>query len=191
MIDIDIILLILKVGILILLYLFIWRVVRAAVGDVRRNAAVSTPAAEALFAAPATVTPGRRPSAGGIVRAVPEAPPAAERAVDDAVRRRGAGDAMAHGPRLVVEASSAAVAGRAFPLYGPVIIGRDPGGDIVLSETVVSGRHARLAPLDGGYVVEDLGSTNGTFVNDQRVTQARLTHGSRLRIGDTVFRYEE
>jgi pSer/pThr/pTyr-binding forkhead associated (FHA) protein len=81
--------------------------------------------------------------------------------------------------------------GGEMALTGPVTVGRDAGSDIVLAETVVSGTHARLVPRGRGYTVEDLGSTNGTFVDDQPVAEAQLRRGSRLRIGDTVFRYEE
>ena len=50
---------------------------------------------------------------------------------------------------------------------------------------------ARLVPRGQYYFVEDLGSTNGTFLNDRQVTDAQLRMDSRLRIGDTTFRYEE
>ncbi len=183
MIDIDIVLLILKVGILILLYAFIWRVVRAAVGDVRRSAAVASSAPEVVYAARTPVGPAPVRPAAGRGAGADRAPHATGWTQDvDPVRLA---------PRLVVEESTAVTPGREFPLSGPVMVGRDPGSDIVLAETVVSGTHARLIPRGSGYAVEDAGSTNGTFVDDQRVADARLTHGSRLRIGDTVFRYEE
>jgi len=67
------------------------------------------------------------------------------------------------------------------PVTGPVVIGRSPGADIVLGDDFVSGRHARVAPSGDSAVVEDLGSTNGTLLNGQR-----LTVPMKLRVGDTI-----
>ena len=61
----------------------------------------------------------------------------------------------------------------------------------MLDEPFVSSTHARLVPRSQFYVVEDLGSTNGTFLNEKPVTEAQLRPDARLRIGETVFRYEE
>jgi pSer/pThr/pTyr-binding forkhead associated (FHA) protein len=94
-------------------------------------------------------------------------------------------------PRLVVEQSSIVPVGVVFPLHGWITVGRAPTSDVVLDDTFVSGAHARLVPRGQFYYVEDLGSTNGTFLNDKQVTEAQLRYESRLRIGDTVFRYEE
>jgi ABC-2 type transport system ATP-binding protein len=78
-------------------------------------------------------------------------------------------------------------AGREFPIAGTVLVGRDPAADVVIADTEISSRHASLAPGDGGVAVEDLGSTNGTFVNGQRVTGARQLHaGDRIQLGATV-----
>ena len=78
-----------------------------------------------------------------------------------------------------------------FPLEGWINVGRAATSDIVLDEQFVSSTHARLVPRGQYYFVEDLGSTNGTFLNDRQVTDAQLRMDSRLRIGDTTFRYEE
>jgi pSer/pThr/pTyr-binding forkhead associated (FHA) protein len=71
------------------------------------------------------------------------------------------------------------------------MIGRSPASDIVLSDSFVSSTHARLVPRGQLYFVEDLGSTNGTFVDGREVAEAQLKPDSRLRIGETIFRYEE
>jgi pSer/pThr/pTyr-binding forkhead associated (FHA) protein len=78
-----------------------------------------------------------------------------------------------------------------FPLDGWITVGRAANSDIVLDEPFVSSTHARLFPRGQFYAVEDLGSTNGTFVNERPVTDAELRLDARLRIGETVFRYEE
>ncbi|AKU14924.1 FHA domain-containing protein FhaB/FipA [Luteipulveratus mongoliensis] len=69
-----------------------------------------------------------------------------------------------------------------------VLIGRNPECALVLSDDFASGRHARIYRRDDGWYVDDLGSTNGTFAGNQRVTQGvKLDVGSRLRIGQTVL----
>src|SRR5262249_27255036 len=75
-----------------------------------------------------------------------------------------------------------------YPLTGPVLIARDPNADVVVADDEVSTRHASFMVVDGGAAVEDLGSTNGTFVNGQRVTGSReLAAGDRVRLGATVL----
>ncbi len=70
---------------------------------------------------------------------------------------------------------------------GVVTIGRDITNDIVINDPEVSRHHCRLTQGGGGYTVEDLGSTNGTFVNGQRLTGARpLQPGDMLGLGETV-----
>jgi len=101
-------------------------------------------------------------------------------------------DFSAHiNPRLIVEESPIVPVGVIFPLEGWINVGRAATSDIVLDEQFVSSTHARLVPRGQYYFVEDLGSTNGTFLNDRQVTDAQLRMDSRLRIGDTTFRYEE
>lgn len=70
---------------------------------------------------------------------------------------------------------------------GIITIGRDITNDIVINDPEVSRHHCRLTQGGGGYTIEDLGSTNGTFVNGQRLTGARpLSHGDMLGLGETV-----
>ena len=72
--------------------------------------------------------------------------------------------------------------GKEFPLEkNEVFIGRDLTNDIVINDAEVSRRHARLVAQPGGYILEDLGSTNGTFVNGQRLMGPYI-----LRPGETV-----
>ena len=69
-----------------------------------------------------------------------------------------------------------------------VLIGRNPESTLVLDDDYASGRHARIYPENGEWFVEDLGSTNGTFSGNQRLTSPqRLEVGSTLRIGTTVL----
>jgi ABC-type multidrug transport system ATPase subunit/pSer/pThr/pTyr-binding forkhead associated (FHA) protein len=68
-----------------------------------------------------------------------------------------------------------------------IIIGRDPGVDLTISSPAVSRRHAKLTREDDGFVLEDLGSSNGTFVNDQKLSgRHRLRPGDQIRLGQTV-----
>lgn len=71
--------------------------------------------------------------------------------------------------------------GIAVPLTGPVVIGRSPGADIVIGDDFVSGRHARVFQRGNEVVIEDLGSTNGTILNGER-----LRVPMSLRPGDTI-----
>ena len=73
-----------------------------------------------------------------------------------------------------------------------MVFGRMPGCDKVLDNPSVSGRHARLSRAPGGFLVEDLGSTNGTFVNGKRVSgSARLGPGDVVALGTYTFRIDD
>src|SRR4051794_7780692 len=90
---------------------------------------------------------------------------------------------------LILEIVEGKDAGRQLELDRPLDVGRDQGMPIALTDdTQVSRRHARVSPQNGVAVVEDLGSTNGTFVNDQPIHSLRpLSPGDRIRIGLTVL----
>jgi pSer/pThr/pTyr-binding forkhead associated (FHA) protein len=64
-----------------------------------------------------------------------------------------------------------------------ITIGRDPGSDIFLDNTGISREHARVERTSGGFVIEDQGSANGTFLNDRVVTRELLRHEDVVRIG--------
>jgi ABC-2 type transport system ATP-binding protein len=91
-------------------------------------------------------------------------------------------------PEVTLAIVEGGESGREFPLTGTVLIGRDPGADVVVADSEASGRHASFQLVDGGVVVEDLGSTNGTFVNGRRVSGSqRLAAGDRVQLGNTVL----
>ncbi len=78
--------------------------------------------------------------------------------------------------------------GSAFPVSGEVEIGRGDAAGLTLKDGEVSRRHARVAVTGGSLTVEDLGSRNGSYVNDQPLQGAReLRDGDRLRVGLTVL----
>lgn len=94
----------------------------------------------------------------------------------DPSRGSGVTLTIARGPR--------ALEGTSLALDGPVLIGRSPDADIVIGDEFVSARHAKIVPLGNGAVVEDLGSTNGTFVNGERVRGQRIVEpGDVIDIG--------
>lgn len=69
-----------------------------------------------------------------------------------------------------------------------VLLGRNPECTLVLDDDFASGRHARIFRRDGAWFVEDLGSTNGTFLGSTRLTQPTPVEvGSTVRIGKTIF----
>src|SRR5437763_13412742 len=75
--------------------------------------------------------------------------------------------------------------------HRPFTVGRDPGNDIVLRDPKVSRHHAEIVFERGFFVLHDLASANGTFVNSKRVRVAPLTHGARLRLGNSQGRFSE
>ena len=91
-------------------------------------------------------------------------------------------------PDVILEFVEGADTGRHVPLDGPMEIGQDADSDLTLNDEQVSRHHARLEPIGSGATVEDLGSTNGTYVNDQALAGRRqLEAGDRVRLGLTVL----
>lgn len=80
--------------------------------------------------------------------------------------------------------------GGEFPLKPDkqVVIGRSSELDMVLVEDMVSRKHAKITMGDGKIMIEDLGSTNGTFVNGEKIKQARLKEGDRILIGTSILK---
>ncbi|MBA2625448.1 MAG: FHA domain-containing protein, partial [Acidimicrobiia bacterium] len=78
--------------------------------------------------------------------------------------------------------------GRSFDLDGELTVGRAPGCQVALDDSYVSQLHARVFTRDGGVWVEDLGSTNGTFLNAERVSAPlAVRRGDQLKVGSTVM----
>jgi len=80
--------------------------------------------------------------------------------------------------------------GGAIPLQAGVelVIGRAPDSGLLLEEELTSRRHARLLWEGGAPAIEDLGSTNGTFVNGERVTRRKLVEGDRILVGGNILK---
>ena len=150
------VLLALKVAFLVLLYLFIWRIVRTAATDLRLPQ-------ESFILRPAL--------AGG-----------------------GAIGHAADSGRLVVVASAVLEPGEEYELSAaPLTIGRGGQNDVQIeADEFASARHVRIEPRRDGVWVNDLGSTNGTFVNGVRVDRPRkLANGDVVRAGETELRFED
>jgi pSer/pThr/pTyr-binding forkhead associated (FHA) protein len=93
--------------------------------------------------------------------------------------------------RFVVLEGPGLRAGTTFEVSASIIVGRDRSSGIQLDgDEFVSARHARIEPREDGVWVEDLASTNGTFVNGERITAERLDSGDVLRVGQTELRLE-
>lgn len=83
-------------------------------------------------------------------------------------------------------------AGMTVPLGEGITIGRAPDCELILDDDYVSTRHARIVRTPPGWAVEDLGSTNGTFVNNERIAvQTPFNVGDTLRIGRTLMSVEK
>jgi len=149
-------LLLLKILFLVLLYLFIWRIVRTAVRDVRLPQ-------ESFVLAPGSV-PGL-----------------------------GVQDSDVEAGKLVVVKSPALDEGEEWQLNSSSLtFGRGSQNDVPLQrDEFASSKHARIEPRRDGVWLEDIGSTNGTYLNGIRLTRPkRLTPGDIVRIGETELRYE-
>ena len=149
-------LLVLKLSFLVLLYVFIWRIVRSASRDLRLPQ-------ESMILRPH--------QAAGLLHQ-PAAP------------KLG---------RLGVTGSPARQAGDVFVLEAaPISIGRAANNEIVINaDEYASTRHARIEPRRDGVYVEDVGSTNGTYVNGVRLSrEQRLVPGDLIRVGETDLRFE-
>ena len=155
----DQLLFVLKLCLLALLYLFFFRVVRAVWAELR--------------------TPS--PAVGSA--AMPGAAAASLSRRDRKAREKAAKTR----PQLVV-VEPAEQAGRSYPLENEVSIGRAAGCQITLDDTYSSQIHARVFNRDGQWLAEDLGSTNGTWLNRHKVSGPMvLQRGDRLQIGNTVM----
>jgi hypothetical protein len=87
------------------------------------------------------------------------------------------------GPALVVRAGGGR-AGESFGTDGPrTLIGRSPECDVFLDDVTVSRRHAEIVQESGSYVIRDLGSLTGTFVNRHRIENATLADDDEVQIG--------
>lgn len=92
-------------------------------------------------------------------------------------------------PELVVLVAEGK-AGPRYPISGQMVLGRSPDSDIILDDTYVSQKHARIYPRGASIFVEDLGSTNGTYVNGRKISYPlELRVGDRIKIGKTVFEF--
>lgn len=151
---------------LIILYLFIYRVIRSTTRELRAAAPVTDkqwPAAAELYT-----------GSGGEAGPVP------------GLRDSGVWT-------LVVERSPTIQVGTpfAFPAGAHALAGRSSDADIQLEDTFVSAKHALFEGTSAGLQVEDLRSTNGTQVNGSDISDPWLLQvGDRVEVGDTVFRVE-
>jgi hypothetical protein len=90
-------------------------------------------------------------------------------------------------PKYVLRGVSGALFSKVFPVTGPVVMGRAAECDISVPADEISRRHALVKPTPEGLAVEDLGSSNGTFINGKRVQHGFLNPGDELRLDAVRF----
>ncbi|MDP9293126.1 MAG: FHA domain-containing protein, partial [Actinomycetota bacterium] len=101
------------------------------------------------------------------------------------------GDGALGAPRLRVETAAGLRDGAAYDLSEGAVLGRSDEADIRLEDSFASSSHARLAPHGDVVVLEDLGSTNGTYLNGEPLRGPQPLHaGDKIRIGDSEFTFE-
>ena len=151
----------------IVVLILLWGFVIAAVVAVRHDIWGSKPARVRPERAPRPAKPAKQPKQSRAARSdrAPSGPPTRVAVVD--------------GP----------LAGTSVALSSlPVTIGRAENSTIVINDDYVSQHHARLVPNGATWLLEDLGSTNGTLLDSAKVTAATQVHiGSQIRIGKTVL----
>lgn len=151
----------LKFGFLVVMYLFLMWVAWSATRDLRRSRGGAAP--------------------------VDHAPAPDETGMYDAAA--GLGEVDGFEPRLLVERAPGHASGVAYDVSDGATLGR---GDVEirLEDPFASTRHARISREGHVLMIEDLGSTNGTYLNDEPLTGPQpLYDGDRIRIGDSEFSY--
>jgi hypothetical protein len=103
----------------------------------------------------------------------------------------GFNDAATGTPKLRVASAAGLRAGSAYDLSDGALLGRGETADIRLEDTFASSAHARLVAQGDVIVIEDLGSTNGTYLNGEPLRGPQPLHvGDSIRIGDSEFTFE-
>jgi hypothetical protein len=161
----------LKFGFLAVLYLFLLWISRNALKDLKRTSAT-------------TAAPGH--GVGGPVSAPADATGIYSA---DLARSPQVPDADLD-PRLVVERAPGHVPGMEYEVGEGAVMGRGDQAEIRLEDPFASSRHARLIRQGAVIVIEDMGSTNGTYLNEELLSGPQPLHpGDRVRIGDSEFTY--
>jgi len=169
---------VLKICMLVLLYLFFLRVLRAVWAEVREPAAADGGAVKSPRGARR-----RRANVPPVAAAVPAAVPAPPRtAAPPAPPPSGAAVSR------LVPIDGDGTSSAAFHLTGETTIGRAPTCTIEVDDSYASAVHSRVFPRDGGWFLEDLGSTNGTYLNRRKVSApTQLSVGDRIAIGNCTW----
>jgi len=164
----------LKFGFLAVLYLFLLWVARSALRDLRGR--------------DRSQLPGGYGGAGGVGAGYAPTPDATGLQSASAL---GRSDIARRTPRLVVARASGHDPGMIYDLDGDLVLGRGDHAEIRLEDPFASSRHARVYVQAGTLVLEDLHSTNGTYLNEELLDTPRPLHpGDHLRIGESEFVFE-
>lgn len=187
-----------EVVFLVLLYAFVWSVVRSSSRQLRvaqPPPAMAPPAPAPPVAAPAgpNLTPAPQPTQEPLISSGEQSRNFFEDRTEGVMAEDQALDMSANlDPRLIVDSSETLQVGHTIALARGITIGRSDAADLSIDDHFVSHMHARILERGAYHFVEDLGSTNGTFLNDRRVEKdAQLKVHDSLRIGQTTLRYEE
>jgi hypothetical protein len=185
---------ILKYVLLGLLYLFFARVLWAVWSEVKAPVRRWSPdgrvqPGQTNIDPSAPTTPATRPATPATRPAAPAVTPAVTGAAAGKKRSRRASRRAPAAPTQLVVLEPAARRGTTVALGGEVTLGRDPGCRIVIDDDAfISQHHLRIFDYDGQPMIEDLGSTNGTYHNGVKLIGAKLLRaGDRVQVGTTVI----
>ncbi len=176
----------LKFGFLAVMYLFLVWVARSALRDLGGRAKIGSPAH------PGATHPGAAYLRGhGGAQAAGGASLDPEATGLHSASTLGPVDIATRAPRLVVERAPGHDSGMIYDLDGDIVLGRGEEAEIRLQDPFASSAHARVYEQGGALVIEDLGSTNGTYLNEELLETPRPLHPEdRVRIGDSEFVFE-
>jgi FHA domain len=135
---------------------------------------------------------GRPPARPSVAPLAPDVPPDAT-GLHPASRAAGRGGLTDRADaRLIVERAPGHTPGMEYDVGDGAVLGRGDQAEIRLEDPFASSRHARLVRQGGIVVIEDLGSTNGTYLNEELLSGPQPLHqGDRVRIGDSEFTFAD
>lgn len=110
---------------------------------------------------------------------------------ESATMKETSGSARGSEPHARIVVTSGPNAGTAYPIKGVISFGRAESNTVVLKDSKVSRQHSQIQQQGSEFMIVDLNSSNGTFVNRQRIEEHVLSNGDEIQIGDSVMQFQD